>query len=265
MSDQNQENIAKDPVIAAAEIVQELFPNCRAAFLSSGVLSSRRTPTSDLDIVIVLDGPPAPYRETVRALGWVVELFVHSRESLEHFYEIDARDRRCTLARMCSGYVIKDFDGVAEEIQRQANTVISAGPAELTPEEREQRRYFLTDLLDDLRGTSDPIETVFIAGHLLQTAGMLVLQSGRHWTGSGKWLARQLEEVDGEFDSRLAEGLRVLVSTGDKNPLIEVVTEILGRAGGPLTEGYGARAALADVDSKDGAEGVNHLNNGPRL
>ena len=265
MSVNDQKHLVRDPKAAAEQVVHEYFPNCRAAFLSSGVLSSRRTPTSDLDIVIVLDGAPAPYRETRRALGWVVELFVHSRESLEYFYELDARERRCTLARMCTGHVIKDIEGVAEEIQRRANAVISAGPAELTLEEREQRRYFLTDLLDDLRGTSDPVETVFIASHLLQTAGTLVLQSGRHWTGSGKWLARQLEEVDGEYGPRLVEGLRTLVATGRKDPLIAVVTEILDLAGGPLTEGYGARVSLAGVDSKDGVNAADRSNNGPPL
>ena len=34
------------------------------------------------DIVVVLPGPPAPYRETRTAGGWVIELFVHTPTSL---------------------------------------------------------------------------------------------------------------------------------------------------------------------------------------
>jgi hypothetical protein len=66
-----------DPVIAATRVVEETFPDCLISFLSSGVLTSRRTPTSDLDIVVVLDGALAPFRKTIRAHGWVVEFFIH--------------------------------------------------------------------------------------------------------------------------------------------------------------------------------------------
>lgn len=235
---EEQQHEVEEPAIVAAKLVEQFFPDARAAFLSGGVLSSRRTPTSDLDIVVVLDGPPAPYRETVRALGWVVELFVHSRDSLGRFYQIDAKERRCTLASMCTGHVLKDTGGIAGEIQQEAANIIAAGPSELTSDERAQRRYFLTDLLDDLRGTSDPIEELFIGTYLVQTAGILVLQNGRHWNGNGKWLARQLAEVDGEFAAALSQGLRTLTVNGDKQPLIEVVTAVLDAAGGPLTEGY---------------------------
>src|SRR5664279_2872911 len=110
-----------EPIAAASRLVDERFPQCRLAFLSNTVLSSRRTPTSDLDVVVVLDGPPAPYRETVRAHGWIVELFVHSLESLPLFYGFDAQSRTCTLAGMCAdGYVLRDVHDEAGDVQRQA-------------------------------------------------------------------------------------------------------------------------------------------------
>ena len=237
-----------DPVVAATQVVAERFPHCRAAFLSDGVLSPRRTPTSDLDIVVVVEAPPAPFRETISSHGWVVELFIHSRETLTHFYAFDALDRRCTLARMCTGYVIKDTDGLSMEIQSEARNLISAGPPALSSEERERRRYFLTDLLDDVRGTSDPVEMVFIASHLLQTAGTLLLENERRWTGLGKWLPRLLDEVDDDHAGRLADAFRVLVSTGNKEPLDKVVSSVLERAGGPLTEGYVVRGSPSDPE-----------------
>jgi hypothetical protein len=54
-----------DPEADARALVTERFPAARAAFLGAGVLSAHRTPTSDLDIVIVADGPPVPYRESL--------------------------------------------------------------------------------------------------------------------------------------------------------------------------------------------------------
>jgi len=230
-----------EPVIAATRVIEERFPECRDAFLSKSVLTSHRTPTSDLDIVVVLDGPPAPYRETIRAYGWTVELFVHSRESLLFFYDFDAQSRTCTLARMCAdGYVLRSFGDEATEIQNEAQTTIDAGPAALTDEERRQRRYRLTDLLDDLRGTSDSVEIVFIAGQLLDMAGELALLSERRWIGAGKWLARHLAAAPDDFANRLADAFRLLLATDDKQPMIKVVSAILDLAGGPLTEGFSA-------------------------
>jgi hypothetical protein len=43
-----------DPVDDARALVAERFPDAVAAFIGDGVLSSRRTATSDLDIVVVL-------------------------------------------------------------------------------------------------------------------------------------------------------------------------------------------------------------------
>ena len=72
--------------------------------------------------MVVLDGPLAPCRETVRARGWIVELFVHSKESLPLFYGFDAQSRTCTLARICAdGHVLRgahDEAGVTAPNQR---------------------------------------------------------------------------------------------------------------------------------------------------
>jgi hypothetical protein len=230
-----------DPVSVATRVLEERFPECRSAFLSNGVLTSRRTPTSDLDIVVVLDGPPAPYRETIRAHGWLVEIFVHSRASLLYFYDFDARSGTSTLAQMCAdGYVLRSVSDEAREIQVEARQVIDAGPPALSDEEREQRRYRLTDLLDDLSGASEFIEIVFIASHLVHEAGDLALRSERRWTGAGKWLARHLDAAPQGFANRLAEALKVLLVTNDKQPMIEVVRAILDQAGGPIAEGFTA-------------------------
>ena len=56
-TEHNERMEITEPVTAARRVVKDRFPECRVAFLSSTVLSSRRTPTSDLDIVVIVDGP----------------------------------------------------------------------------------------------------------------------------------------------------------------------------------------------------------------
>ncbi|HXB49144.1 MAG TPA: hypothetical protein VNW50_15390 [Streptosporangiaceae bacterium] len=48
--------VTAGPVEAARALVSERFADARAAFLGPGILSARRTTTSDLDIVVVLAG-----------------------------------------------------------------------------------------------------------------------------------------------------------------------------------------------------------------
>ena len=62
-----------DALDTAQRIVSARFPYAAAAFLAGSALTARRTSTSDLDIVIVLKGRPAPFRETIREYGWPVE------------------------------------------------------------------------------------------------------------------------------------------------------------------------------------------------
>jgi hypothetical protein len=230
-----------DPVTDAQALILERFPGALAAFLGGGVLSARRTATSDLDIVVLLDGPPAPYRESLRWRGWPVELFVHDPASIEHWFGRDTARRKANLARMIAdGVSLTDRDGAAGPITERARSVLAAGPLPLSPPELELRRYGLTDLLDDLAGSTDAGETAFIGRDVLvQTAELAVLLAGS-WLGSGKWLLRELRAAD----PALAAGLLAAID----NPvrLSALADQVLGRAGGRLWEGYRAPGAVLD-------------------
>ncbi|HLT61340.1 MAG TPA: nucleotidyltransferase domain-containing protein, partial [Microlunatus sp.] len=77
----------------ARGLVQERFPGLRAGWLGGSFVAGTATATSDLDVTVLLSGPPAPYRESLLYEGRPVELFVQTEESLAHFCELD-RDRR---------------------------------------------------------------------------------------------------------------------------------------------------------------------------
>jgi hypothetical protein len=221
-----------DPVEDARALVSERFPAALAAFLGPGVLSSRRTATSDLDIVVVLAGPPAPYRESLRWRGWPAETFVHDRESLDLFFAKDTARRRPTLARMCADGAELVDAGAAAEVQERAQAVLAAGPPAATDTELEERRYGLTDLLDDLAGSSEPGETAVIGWHVwVATAELALIQAGA-WLGSGKWLVRELRAADADLAGRMVAAI------GDSRRMIEVADEVLERAGGRFWAGY---------------------------
>ncbi|MEV5503679.1 cupin domain-containing protein [Nonomuraea fuscirosea] len=223
-----------DPVAAARALVEEMFPGALYAFVGGSVLTERRTSTSDLDIVVVLDGLDRPYRETLRWHGWPVELFAHSETSLAAYIERGFESRQPTLARICAeGAVLTDrTGGRASDLQGVLGERVSAGPGGQTPGQSDRARYVLSDLLDDLAGASDPGELAFIGWEVVQATARAALSVGGRWHGSGKWLLRELRA----HDPALADAL--LSACDDPVRLTAVATDVLERAGGRLWEGY---------------------------
>ncbi|MGI8899325.1 MAG: hypothetical protein ACR2HA_00070 [Nocardioides sp.] len=242
-----------EPLEAARSFVAERFPEARAAFLGGSVINAHRTPTSDLDVVVLLDPAPgraalpapgraalpAPYRETFEHERWVVEAFVHTRASLDDYWQRDTDRRVCSLLRMCAeSIVVADPAGAAEEIQEAASELLAGGPPPLTEAELRAWRYGLTDLLDDMAGCEEEAELAFIAGAVLRGVASLALAANGRWSGSGKALARELRKADPELAERLLNGHRHVVVYGDTAVLHRAAVEVLLRVGGPLLDGY---------------------------
>lgn len=222
-----------DPLADARALVAERFPGALAAFLGGGVLSQRRTATSDLDIVVLLPGPPAPYRESLRWRGWPVELFVHDLASVETYFAVDAADRKPSLARMiAAGKQLTSVGDTGTQVRELAESVLAAGPPEPTAAELEWRRYGLTDLLDDLAGSTDPAETAVICWTVWTHAAELALLLSGSWLGGGKWLLRELRAADPALAAEFVGAI------GDPARLTAAADKVLARAGGRLWAGY---------------------------
>lgn len=226
------------PLDVARAVVRERHPEARAAFLGGSVLTSRRTETSDLDIVVLLAGPPAPYRESLHRAGWPVELFVHTEDSWHGFVQREVAARRSPLLWMCAeGTLLFDADGIGERLAAEARNRASAGPPEPKAEELEDRRYALTDLLDDLAGSTDESEKLFIVTELARRTGELALLTNGSWLGGGKWLGRRLDDCVPGLARSLNDSVQQAL-VGHTRPLVVLVDEVLNQAGGRLWGGY---------------------------
>ncbi|SDD80985.1 hypothetical protein SAMN05216174_118105 [Actinokineospora iranica] len=173
--------------------------------------------------MVFVSGPPAPFRETTEHDGWVVELFCRTVESYAAFVERETEARRSPLLHMCGeGVLLLDRDGLGRRTQEEASARLQAGPPPLSTNELEDRRYLITDLLDDLVGSSDHEESIFIANRLLTAVGELILAMQRCWQSHGKWLLRRLRDADRQTCEDLILGYRQLVGEGDAKVLHQV-------------------------------------------
>ncbi|MFF0491080.1 nucleotidyltransferase domain-containing protein [Nocardia sp. NPDC004068] len=227
-----------DGVEVARRLVREMFPRARAAWLGGSVALGIATATSDLDITVLLDGPPAPYRESLRFERWPVELFVQTQASIEYFRTRECAVRRpSTLRLIGQAHILLDTDGSGARLRDHCASLLAAGPEPLTDKELRAARYRITDLLDDLAGSRDENERLMIAAALWQATADLLLTGHGHWTGGGKWLHRELSTVDPDFAQALATGMRS-VAMGSIEPMTDAVERSLKPFGGRLFHGY---------------------------
>jgi hypothetical protein len=220
--------MTEDPIADGKAFVEEFFPQARWALVTGSVVGARRTPGSDLDMVIVLPegDPQAPHRNSLRFRDWPVETFVHDEESLEFYLTKELAERKPSLFRMVAlGVPVK---GEPQERQAECARVLAEGPKPLTPAERDNVRYGLTDLLDDYVHAT-PDEMHVLKAVLWLQAGDAALSLADHWTGKGKWCLRELLDLD----ENLAQ--RWLAARHDPSGFAR---EVLAGAGGPLFEGY---------------------------
>lgn len=220
------------------EILDARFPNAVGGLLAGSSARGDDTPSSDVDLVVLLDGRPAPMRSTERVQGRLVEFFVHTEASFVVFIDRDHQLRRSPLLHMCAhGVILRDHDGRLSRLQSLARGRWAAGPATLTDDELEDRRYRLTALLDDLANETDPADRAALAAAVFIDVADLALVTRGRWSGAGRWLTRRLREVDTDLNDNLLAGLQAAVH-GAPSILRSCGEAELQRIGGPLDSGY---------------------------
>ncbi|MFI5936440.1 nucleotidyltransferase domain-containing protein [Actinoplanes sp. NPDC051494] len=217
-----------DPLTDARDLVAERFPDATWAILTGSVLGPHRTAGSDLDIVVMREDGPG-FRESLRFRGWPVELFVHTPQRLAVFLERELAARKPSTHRMIATGV--PLAGDPGELAVRCRRALAEGPPPLTGAERDRLRYGLTDLLDDHAHATDPGERAVIAAALWTDAARAALAFAGGWVSHGKWLLRDLRELD----PRLAADW--LAARDDPAAF---AADVLTRGGGPLFEGYRA-------------------------
>lgn len=228
----------------ALRLVTARFPHALGAILGGSAAQGRATPTSDLDVAVLLPDSDHSRREVIRHGGRLAELFVNTVADVPEFFEWDRARRRGTVVFLyAEGLPLADPHGHLARTRDRARAVLAAGPPDLTPAEWEHGRYVLTCYMDDLVDTppSDRHEQLSIADHVLREATHLLTAHHRAWTGIGKWHPRRLLSADPERGRSLLDGHLAVAERADPVPLATEAKHVLDLLGGPLREGYSHR------------------------
>ncbi|MGY5075685.1 nucleotidyltransferase domain-containing protein [Streptomyces nigrescens] len=229
------------PTALALGLVTSRFPHALGATLGGSAAQGRATPTSDLDVAVLLPDSDTSRREVVRHDGRLAELFLHTLADLPGLFARDRARRRGTVLFLYDqGVPLMDPQGQVSRARAQARAVLAAGPPPLTPAEWERGRYYLTCFMDDLIDTqpADRYEQLALADSTLGESAHLLTAHHGAWTGIGKWLPRRLLSADPERGRALLDGHRAVAEHGDPAPLAAAAEQVLDLRGGPLREGY---------------------------
>ncbi|GKV54958.1 nucleotidyltransferase [Sporosarcina sp. NCCP-2222] len=226
-----------DALKAAQLFIHQYYPDCTAALLAGSVVRGEATETSDLDI-IVFDDHKGPYRESVIAFNWPVEVFVHNKTSYQSFFDSDIERARPSLLRMISEGIVLVDSVLVQAVKQEADKLLKKGPAPWNEQTVRTKQYMLTDALDDFQGSTDDAESIFIANTLADRLHEFILRTNGRWIGDSKWVVRAMREFDSVFTDRFVTVFDEFYRTRNKNPVIELAEEVLKPFGGRLFNGY---------------------------
>lgn len=215
-----------DFVLQARSFVDRSFPSTVAAFLGGSTPAGAAGPTSDLDIVVILDKQwdNVAFIETSTYEGRLVEAFVYGPAGLDWWLRHDRTSRRPVIDQLIGRGVVLVDTPRARELQDMSRRILASGPTPLTGDEHNTALYALSALLDDLRdalGHGAATEYV-LAAATWRAAAELTLLAQRQWIGTGKWLVRELRGI-ADPHGLLAWAADPARSAADLIPIIDAV------------------------------------------
>jgi hypothetical protein len=228
------------PVSAAKDLFETRYQGADAVLVAGSVVRGEASSHSDLDLVVIFPSVRAAYRESFTHMGWPVEAFIHDLETLRYFiYRIDQPQGSSTLCEMVKeGLEVPNACKATQQAKTLALEVLQQGPPALSFEEIEDRRYHISELVDDLRDPRNRHELNAAAARVYHELADFYCRSRGGWTSAGKGLLKRMKTQDPMMARRFSESFDQLFQHGIAAPVIGLAEEMLAPYGGYLFDAY---------------------------
>jgi predicted nucleotidyltransferase len=223
----------------AKSLLKDKFPEADCAFLSGSIMRGEGLKHSDLDIVVLYQKIPNAYRESILYHDTPIELFVHDPETIHWFIDDEKKNGLDILAHMITtGIIVPKPTALSEQIINYSNSILKLGPDPITNEDLAKLRYYITDMIDDLRDDRPQEEKIAIAVRFYPLLAEAALRGSGQCHAYGKWIPRKLKMLDVPRAERFNSAFQSLFVEGNASKLIALAEEILKPMGGFYWHGY---------------------------
>ena len=225
---------------AARKIRERFFPSARAFLLAGSFVREEATAYSDLDLIVILERVKAAERRSFRFEGWPVEAFIHDVQTLEYFFtEVDRPSGVPSLPGMVNdGIEIPQATECGGVIKNLARQLLEQGPVPWGQEERDNSRYAITDLVEDIRAPRNVHELYPAVAGLYTAIATHYCRSQTQWAAKGKSIPGRLFTLDPAFHRRFTDAFDAAYTQHDTSAVIRLAEEVLAPDGGFLFDGY---------------------------
>ena len=229
------------------EILANRYPNASVIFLAGSIVRGEGTPFSDLDLVVIFNELPNPYRESFCYRGRPVEAFVHDPETLNYFlHNHDRPSGLPVIAQMVvEGIEVPASSDLSQSLKQLAASLIEMGPPKLSEEEVHSLRYTVTNLVDDIRHPRNKEELVASGTDLYGVLANCYFRTNNLWSAKGKSIPRVLKKANPDLCLQYCDSFDDLFRAGRTEKVIALAEEILKPCGGLLFDGYRSDAPAA--------------------
>ncbi|MEM5478058.1 nucleotidyltransferase domain-containing protein [Pacificibacter sp. AS14] len=225
---------------AANKIRDQFFPTASACLLAGSVVRDEATAYSDLDLVVVFESVENAVRQSFTFEGWPVEAFIHDAQTLEYFFrEVDRPSGVPSLPNMVNeGIEIPDETECGGLLKGLATQILEEGPIPWGQKERENSRYAISDMVEDIREPRNSDELRIVVSNLYAATADHFFRSQNQWSAKGKSIPRRLMSVDPEFYQRFTDAFENAFTKEDTASVIHLCERVLEPDGGFLFQGY---------------------------
>lgn len=239
-SNQSRSAPIHSPIFAAKDLFETRYLGASAILVAGSVVRGEASTYSDLDLVVIFPSVRAAYRESFTHKGWPVEAFIHDLETLRYFiYRIDQPQGSSTLCEMVKeGLEVPEPCKATVEAKTLAAEVLKQGPPILTHEDIEDRRYHISELVDDLRDPRSRHELNAAAARVFHELADFYCRSRGGWTSAGKGLLKRMKTQDPVMARRFSDSFDQLFQHGLPAAVIHLAEEMLAPYGGFLFDAY---------------------------
>jgi hypothetical protein len=229
-----------DPLATIQKLIKERYAKAKAVFWAGSVSQSHGTNASDLDLVIVFEFLPHAYREAFIYDGWPIDAFIQDLGTLSYFCgKLEAVNGRPALINMIlNGKEVLEQNYLAEQAKSIAQEALNVGPDKCNQGQIDQERFFITDILQDIKFPRNRDEQIISAVHLFEPLIQFYFRSKKKWAASGKALMRLLKTEDPDFALEFNQSFERFFQTRDTIGIEILVEKILAPYGGTLWDGF---------------------------